>query len=231
MARFDRWSPELEAALAEPFPREWIKTKRVSGRDIAFVHWHLYAHRLNELVGPGWSMGEPILREVGGKLVMGVALTIFGVTRTNFGSEDEEHGNAEEVDDGKGGTKKVVRDFGSAETNAFAQAFKRACSLFGLGLALYDKDGLMRRPSTAASAPKPPDERHVLYIRTVGPSAPEDAQIRTNGKDANLREWTNKHWSKIKTEAVYALAAVRAIEAATGVPYEGPWETEEATHA
>lgn len=152
MARFTEWSPELESELARPFPREWEQTKRQGSATLTFVGWHFYVHRLNELVGPGWSMGEPILREVGGKLIMGTPVTILGVTRVNFGSEEEEHGNAEEVDDGKGGTKKVVRDYGSAETNSFAQAFKRTCSLFGLGLYMYDKGGKMRSqaPRTAS---------------------------------------------------------------------------------
>lgn len=154
MAQFDAWRPELEAALAEPFPDAWLQTKRQGGTQITFVGWHLYIHRLNQLVGPGWSMGEPILREVGGKLVMGLPVSIFGVTRVNFRSEEEEHGNAD--DDGK------VRDFGSAETNSFAQALKRTLSLFGLRLSLYDKGGKMGARPAAPSQPVervPPHQR------------------------------------------------------------------------
>ena len=202
MARFSLWCPELESALAEPFPKEWIKEKRQGGRPISFVSWHLYVHRLNDLTGPGWSMGEPILKEVGGKLVMGLPLTIFGVTRVNFGSEEEEHGNADE--DGK------VRDYGSAETNAFAQALKRTCALFGLGLSLYDKDGILPRQTAPRLTPKEREQSAMLeFIQTHGPRCSPELQdkIRTEWKQA---------------KKVYAVAATLAglVEEATGEQFK-----------
>lgn len=142
MAQFTEWSAELEAALAEPFPAALIKQKLVKSTRIRFVEWHSYVARLNELVGPGWSMGAPIVAETGGKFVLGIPLSIFGVTRVNFGDEQEEHGNPDEVVDKETGEVKMVnRDYGSATTNAFAQAFKRSAAMFGLGLGLYRKDG------------------------------------------------------------------------------------------
>ncbi|HEX6939882.1 MAG TPA: Rad52/Rad22 family DNA repair protein [Longimicrobiales bacterium] len=124
MAEYTEWCEELADALAAPFPAECVKTKTRGGANIPFVSWHHYAHRLNALVGPdGWSMDDPIVRDIGGKLVMGVPVTILGVRKINFGDEDE----------GKD-------DYGTASTNAWAQAFKRTCALFGLGLYLYDKD-------------------------------------------------------------------------------------------
>lgn len=124
MAKYTEWCPALEAALAEPFPAAVVKQKSKGGTRIAFVPWHHYVRRLNALVGSGWSMGEPVVREIAGKLVLGVPVTILGVTRVNFGDEDE----------GKD-------DYGTASTNAWAQAFKRTCALFGVGLDMYDKDG------------------------------------------------------------------------------------------
>lgn len=124
MAKYTEWCPALEAALAEPFPAAVVKQKSKGGTRIAFVSWHHYVRRLNALVGSGWSMGEPVVREIAGKLVLGVPVTILGVTRVNFGDEDE----------GKD-------DYGTASTNAWAQAFKRTCALFGIGLDMYDKDG------------------------------------------------------------------------------------------
>lgn len=124
MAKYTEWCPALEAALSEPFPAAVVKQKSKGGTRIAFVPWHHYVRRLNALVGSGWSMGEPVVREVAGKLVLGVPVTILGVSRVNFGDEDE----------GKD-------DYGTASTNAWAQAFKRTCALFGIGLDMYDKDG------------------------------------------------------------------------------------------
>lgn len=211
MASYSAWCPELERALAEPFPPEVIQQKRIKGSSISFIPWHLYVARLNALVGPGWSTGEPILREVGGKLVMGIPLTIFGVTRTNFGSEEEEHGNAGE--DG------VVRDFGSAETNAFAQAFKRSCALFGLGLSMYDKTGNSQRIIAEEQRRKQQDAEHaslLVFIRDVGERCDEEVTFTYGGKASPIKAWIRENWKDLKSKIDLARDAAKAIEGATG---------------
>lgn len=125
MSTYTEWTPELGAALSERFPEEAHQTKTQGGSNITFVAWHEYAHRLNVTVGPqNWSAGAPIFHEVGGKLVMAVPVTILGVTKVNVGDEDEDKDS-----------------FGTASTNAWAQAYKRSCALFGMGLYMYDKTG------------------------------------------------------------------------------------------
>lgn len=153
MAQFAEWTEELEAALAEPFPAEWVKSKKAGkgerSTSISFVPWHRYAERLNALVGGGWSMGEPVTLHVGDKLVMGLPLTILGTTRVNFGDEDDSEW--EEVlnkDTGELEDKKTM--YGSPCTNAFAQAFKRSCALFGIGLYLYNKGGASAKPAPSS---------------------------------------------------------------------------------
>jgi len=153
MPRYTEWSPELEAALAEPFPREVIKIKEQGGAKIEFVPWHHYVRRLNDLVGPGWSMGDPTIAKTDpyekwnkklnqmvtmpGRFVIAVSVTILGVTRVNVGDESE----------GKD-------DYGTPSTNALAQAFKRTCALFGMGLEFYDKEARMRA-MRSGNAPTP----------------------------------------------------------------------------
>jgi len=141
MSRFCEWCPELEAALAEPFPMAVMQQKRLGGSSIDFVAWHHYVHRLNTLVGGGWSMGDPVFHDTGGKLVVGLPVTILGVTRINFGDEE--------------GDKD---DYGTAATNAWAQAFKRTLALFGMGLYMYDKKGvgaaLDTNPATREPEPR-----------------------------------------------------------------------------
>jgi hypothetical protein len=138
MAKHTEWTPALEAELAAPFPRELVQQKEMKSKKtghvsrIDFVAWHHYTLRLNDLVGSGWSMGEPILREVAGKLVMALPVTVLGVTRVNVGDEDEDKD-----------------DYGTASTNAWAQAFKRTCALFGMGLDMYDKKGLAEKAARA----------------------------------------------------------------------------------
>lgn len=134
------WTPELVAALAEPFPIEWHQQKSKKG---TFVSVHRYVNRLNELVGPdGWSMEAPVPYHSGAKLGLGVGVTILGVTKWNVGDEMEDHGEPiESVDPNTGEVTEKVVDFGSSSTNSWAQAFKRCCAYgFGLGLYLYDKD-------------------------------------------------------------------------------------------
>ena len=204
MAKFKEWSPALEEALSEPFPSEFLSEIRKGGRPVTVVSWHLYVMRLNELVGPGWSMGEPILKEIGGKLIMGTPVTIFGVTRCNFGSEAEEHGNAEE--DGK------VRDFGSAETNSFAQSLKRTLALFGMGLSLYDKSGVMVRYKEKAA-----HDAALDFIRDVGARSDESVILHmTDGSQQPLKDAVRKAWPTVKRERAAAIAFAKAIEDSTG---------------
>lgn len=121
---YTEWTDELREALRAPFPAEWHKTKRQGGAEITFVEWHRYADRLNELVGPdGWEIRLRFV-EVGGKLITVAGLEILGTTKENVGDEDEAKDN-----------------YGTACTNSFAQSFKRAAALFGLGLYMYDKSG------------------------------------------------------------------------------------------
>jgi hypothetical protein len=193
----------LEAALAEPFPAEFVQRKTKGGSSVSFVGWHIYVMRLNDLVGPGWSMGEPILKEVGGKLIMGLPVTIFGITRVNFGSEDEEHGNAD--DDGK------VRDFGSAETNSFAQALKRTLALFGMGLNLYDKTGAYSRYREQEA------HRSALdYIRETAARCADDVMLALDGESRPLKPATKKAWSTLKRDPAAALTFARAVADSTG---------------
>lgn len=185
MPRFTEWCPELEAALAEPFPREVIKVKEQGGTKIEFVPWHHYVRRLNDLVGPGWSMGEPVIAKTDpyekwrkprgnepgqmvtmpGRFVIAVPVTILGVTRVNVGDESE----------GKD-------DYGTPSTNALAQAFKRTLALFGMGLEFYDKEARMRA-MRSGNAPTP----------TQGTDAQkQDGYYATDGQKARIKSLLNE---------------------------------------
>lgn len=124
------WSPELIAALAEPFPPEAHTTMTDAPGKPIIVGIHEYKDRLNRTVGPhGWESGVR-LQAIGGKMVSIVSVTILGVTKENVGDEVEvPELNAK-------GNEKII---GSPSTNSYSQAFKRSCSDFGLGAYLYDK--------------------------------------------------------------------------------------------
>ncbi len=80
----------------------------------------VYQDRLNELAYGEWSTPAPVVIAAGNKLLCYVTVILFGVPHTDVG----EATNNEE----------------NTGTEAFAQAFKRACSQFGLGRYLYDLD-------------------------------------------------------------------------------------------
>jgi hypothetical protein len=165
MAAFEEWSDDLHAALAEPFARDDHKTKRQGGSEITFVDVHKYKERLNATVGPnGWS-AYLRLEPIGGKLVCTVGLTVLGVTKENVGDEVE----VPELNDR--GNEKII---GGPATNAYAQAFKRACSDFGLGAYLYDKEareaatgGSSPAPRAQSSRPRPATQKQMEYLEKL----------------------------------------------------------------
>lgn len=186
MARYTSWCPELERDLAAPFPAEAVQTKKLKGNSIDFVPWHLYVQRLNYLVGPAWSMEPPIPMQAGGKLVLAVGLTILGVTRWNVGDEDADH-----------------EGFGSGSVNAFAQSYKRAAAMFGMGLGMYDKQG----KADAVRVSQAEQEKHdadLLYIRTHGDKV----------ADAALKKRARITWAEAKRNPAVARELADAVEAA-----------------
>ena len=183
METFTEWSDELRAALAEPFPSQQVSKKKKGGQSIPFVSWHFYAARLNELVGGGWSMGTPIQMLVGGKLMIGLPVTILGVTRVNFGDENADQGGE--------------KDYGSASTNAFAQAFKRTLSLFGMGLYLYDKEGRIAAMANGNGNGSAPAKASADVVAKIGAlmatkQLTEAHRKRLEGKLADMDDATAK---------------------------------------
>jgi hypothetical protein len=207
MAQFKEWCEGLETALYEPFPETVVQHKSKGGSSLSFVAWHHYARRLNRLVGPGWSMGEPIMRDVGGKLVTALPITILGTTRVNFGSEDEE-----------------ADKFGDAATNSWAQAFKRTCALFGMGLEMYDKTGAAARDEEQRKRAAN-DEQHarmVAFLREVGARCDEDVLMAIGEAKVPIKEWVRDNWKALKTHHDLATRAVVAVEESTGETFDGP---------
>ncbi len=79
----------------------------------------VYQDRLNLLAYGEWSTPAPVVIAVGSKLICYVTVILYGVPHTDVGEADAGENQG---------------------TEAWAQAFKRACSQFGLGRYLYDLD-------------------------------------------------------------------------------------------
>lgn len=207
--KYSAWCDELRVELAEPFPASVVQVKELKSKKtgkvakVSFVSWHLYAQKLNRLVGvDGWQTGLPAMTEAGGRLVTAVPVTILGVTKVNVGDEDE---------------AKV--DFGSASTNGWAQAFKRSCALFGMGLDQYDKKNLADRLDVGGNGKRPesdPLEGLAYLLRElydVRAQLSEDeaeacraAHAYMEGRKRSAAE-TSKH-----TDAIVTIAGVHGIE-------------------
>jgi hypothetical protein len=117
---------EIASELARPFDLGDIDLlpKNIVEKDgktvcmvLPFADMRVYQDRLNMLACGEWSTPAPIALVVGQKLVNYVIITVCGVPHTDVGEAGPGENQA---------------------TEAYAQAFKRACSQFGLGRYLYD---------------------------------------------------------------------------------------------
>lgn len=114
--------PDLLARLAEPFHAEHVKWRAGSvSKDkrkaiaLAYAEPRAYEDRLNALCPGSWHVD---FQPWGDNRII-CRLTIHHVTRSSTGESGDSHPTV-------------------AGTSAEAQAFKRACSKFGLGRYLYD---------------------------------------------------------------------------------------------
>ena len=192
---------ELSARLLEPFPPAAVSWRAGSvSRDkkraqaLAYAEPRVYEDRLNDVLGPDWSCRFSTWGEQ--RLICELSVT---------------------VQDGAGGVREITRtstgEFDSGDrvaqgTAAEAQAFKRACSKFGLGRYLYDLpvswvgyDENTRRltetpslPEPVRAAPKPPAA--VLEERVREPAAePTGPLLSARRADAMQRELTKLGFS------------------------------------
>ncbi len=122
MGETEKGIPNVYEELSKPFLSSAIEWKpQVVSKDgkralaAAYVDMREYEDRLDK-VAPGWTSSVQFLL-TNSKVAAVVSLTVNGVTRVNVGEANIEDDNA--------------------FTTAFAQAFKRACSDFGLGRYLY----------------------------------------------------------------------------------------------
>src|SRR5258708_706 len=118
---------EFEAQLKEPFAlddMDFLPKGKVEreGKTLCmalpYADPRVYQDRLNTIAYGEWSTPAPVVVVAGNKLICYVTVVLCGIPHTDVG----EATNNEE----------------NTGTEAWAQAFKRACSQFGLGRYLYD---------------------------------------------------------------------------------------------
>ena len=127
----------LKEALQQPFAPETIgflpkDIHQENGKTVClalpYANKRVYEDRLNELVFGEWSTPYVPPFAQGNKLILPVTVVILGVAHTDYGEEYF-------TTTGKGGN---TREDENTATEAYSQAFRRACAQFLLGRYLYD---------------------------------------------------------------------------------------------
>ena len=184
---------ELVTALEEPFDAADIKwrvtnTSQVGGRNgprlrgqmLAYADPRAYTDRLNDLLTPsGWTRDYTVQlvqnferkergsaeRTITAKIVVTCKVTIYGfAAHTGLGEEWADNDNA--------------------GTAAEAQAFKRACSCFGLGRYLYDVEGQwvdLDEKKHPIEMPRLPDwarPKAQRPVKRAGPGSRQSARLQ-----------------------------------------------------
>ncbi|HEU5374128.1 MAG TPA: hypothetical protein VFV38_01695 [Ktedonobacteraceae bacterium] len=137
LSRFSSLTPDLLAALAQPFPAQQIEL-RVGTHEqrgqcwmcqaIPFVPRRYYEDRLNFLVPGRWKSTTPFLRETAGRMVIAAQVQIFEVAHTDYAERPLRPSAVMEENE-------VVAPDAHA---AFEYAFAGACACFGMGRYLAD---------------------------------------------------------------------------------------------
>ena len=129
--------PELKSALEQPFPHDTVQflLKDVRQEDgkwtcLAFPYCNkrVYEDRLNTLAYGEWHTPHTAPYIHDNKLIIPATIILCGVTHTDYGE-------AFLTVPAKNGTS---REDENSATEAYSQAFRRACSKFGLGRYLYN---------------------------------------------------------------------------------------------
>jgi hypothetical protein len=119
-----QWA-DIRADLMKPIPERLIQTKPQGGAKIRFCAWYRTQKILDHYTGGHWEWHCDLL-PVGDMLVAKGTLTVHAAD----GTYSRQATGSEAMD---------VKGYGDTSSNAEAQAFKRACARFGLGIHLYDE--------------------------------------------------------------------------------------------
>lgn len=165
--------PALLAELARPFPAAALRYRvgavskdRRKAQALPYVEPRAYEARLDELAPGAWNVAFEPWGE--GRLIC--RLTLHGVTRASTGESSDSPAAV-------------------AGTAAEAQAFKRACSKFGLGRYLYDIDiqwvDYDEEKRRLLQTPALPARYRPLAVAPAAP-ATTDPQVAGDGGDDHL---------------------------------------------
>ena len=170
---------EIMERLQAPFDEADLEWKNDKGSELPYFHWTIYQKRMDEVFGFNWD--HDFMRHGDGG---DIECTIIAklpdgqeVKRSNIGQDDTYV---------KKDTGEVVIVWGTGR----AQAFKRACVGFGVGLYVYSID---KRRKGQQSAPQQPTASHSDARGGAGRSvADAKAPPPQKAAEAPARELTPK---------------------------------------
>jgi len=112
--------------LSKAIPQRHLRTKKKGGVTLSFSPWYRVMKILDHYTRGYWDGTVKDVYTSEGRVVVTYSITIHGEN----GSLTRE----------ATGTEVLDVQYGDPSSNAEAQAFKRACARFGLGLHLYEKE-------------------------------------------------------------------------------------------
>ena len=125
--RAQRPIADILTDLAKPVPQRMIEQRKQGGAMLDFVPWHRAQRILDHYTRGYWQYEVVDKRVTDTHFLVTVRIIIHA---SDFIAHREGTG-IEALD---------TSSYGDFQSNAEAQAFKRACARFGLALHLYDKD-------------------------------------------------------------------------------------------
>jgi hypothetical protein len=176
------------ADLAQPFDPEAVEFKagattqdKARALALAYVDSRVYQGRL-DAVTPDWR-NEYTREYAGERVIVTCALTVAGVTRQAIGESLQ----ASARHDGS----TVIEE--NAATSAEAQAFKRACSAFGLGRYLYSVPQVWAEYDSGKRQFTPPALQALREMLRTGKYDPPAGSNGGNGNGHNGSAAGNGH--------------------------------------
>ena len=159
---------EVMEALAKPFPVGLVYWKpqaltkdKTRGLAAAYADPRAYEDCLNATVPEDWSTTATFVT-TGRKVVCTVHLTILGVTRAGDGDADWDDANT--------------------ATSAYAQAFKRAASRFGLGRYLYGLPSVWKEMDGKVFSDAALKQLRAAYLKATGNTSKPEAKAKSKAQ-------------------------------------------------
>ncbi len=116
---------ETTNILDKPFDNTLIKTRKSrSGELLSFVEGSQYIRRLNQAFGYNWSFEITEMKVIKDEVIVLAKLTADSITKMQYGTS--------------GDSANENRILGDRVKAAGTDALRKCCSLFGLGLHLYE---------------------------------------------------------------------------------------------